>query len=504
MTSTVTVTPALSNRLAPLALACVLATFLAGCNLAPEHRTPAMPVPENIDATGQPDGVTLLAEQAGFDVANALPWVRSPELREVIALALTHNRDMRVAIENIERARAQYGITAASRWPSLNAQLQGSRSRSAAELSNNGQSQISQQITAQLAFTSYELDLWGRVRNLNEAALAQFLQSEENRRSVQIGLVAEVANAWLTLAADQARLQLARETLASREKAFELTRRMHELGSTSGLVLAQNQGTVETARGDVAAYTAQVQSDRNALNLLVGGPVPARLLPEGSAMQGDDAGSPTVLQNLPVPLPSTVLLARPDIRSAEHNLRAMAANIGAARAAMFPTISLTASIGTGSRELDGLFNTGNDTWSFVPLLRLPLFDGGAAQSGVRVAEANQRIAIAQYERTVQTAFREVADGLAARAQWQARLDAQTRVVEAAQKAFELSDARFRAGVDNYLSVLDAQRSLYAAQQTLISLRLAEQQNRVTLWKVLGGAEPAANEARVSAAPAQGD
>ena len=478
----------------PLLLACtLLATGLAGCNLAPEHRTPELPVPTAFTATGPAEAPALLADQGGLDVAQALQWVQSPSLREVIALALTHNRDLRVAVENIERAHAQYGITGASRWPSLNAQLQGSRSRSAAELSSSGQSQISQQITAQLGFTSYELDLWGRVRNLNEAALQQFLQSEENQRNVQIGLVADVASAWLTLAADQARLQLARDTLASREKAFELTSRMHSLGATSGLALAQSQATVETARGDVAAYSAQMQSTRNALSLLAGGTVPEALLPQADALGGDSANSPTTLQSLPVPLPSTVLLRRPDIRTAEHHLQAMTANIGAARAATFPTISLTASMGTGSRELDGLFGTGNDTWSFVPLLRLPLFDGGSAEAGVRVAQANQRIAIAQYEKAVQTAFREVADGLAARAQWQARLDAQTRMVEASQKAFDLSDARFRAGVDNYLSVLDAQRSLYAAQQTLISLRLAEQQNRVTLWKVLGGPESLSGE-----------
>jgi multidrug efflux system outer membrane protein len=489
-TSTPSVTPpGARTRTWPLLLGALIAG-LAGCNLAPEHRTPPLPVPAALTGNGEALGAPALeAEQAGLDMARALRWVRSAQLRDVLALALTHNRDLRVAIENIERARAQYGITSAGQWPTINAQLQGSRQRSAAELSNSGQSSISQQITAQLAFTSYELDLWGRVRNLNEAALQQFLQSEENRRSVQIGLIADVANAWLTLGADLARLQLARETLASREKSLALTREMHRLGATSGLTLAQSEAAVETARGDVAAFTAQVQADRNALALLVGGPVPERLLPTARTLagnEGDDVA--TALQDLPDPLPSTVLLQRPDIRAAEHNLRAMAANIGAARAALFPSISLTTSIGTGSRELDGLFATGNDTWSIVPLLRLPLFDGGSGQAGVRVAEANQRIALAQYEKAVQTAFREVADGLAARAQWSERLAAQARMVEASRKALALSEARFRAGVDNYLSVLDAQRSLYTAQQTLISLRLAEQQNRVTLWKVLGGAD----------------
>jgi NodT family efflux transporter outer membrane factor (OMF) lipoprotein len=302
---------------------------------------------------------------------------------------------------------------------------------------------------------------------------------------VQIGLVADVANGWLTLAADQARLQLARETLASREKAYELTRRMHQIGSTSGLVLAQNQTTVDTARGDVASFTSQVERDRNALQLLVGGPVPDALLP-GAATLRADARPAAALQPVPAPLPSSVLLVRPDIQAAENNLRAMEANIGAARAAMFPTISLTASLGSGSRELDGLFGGNSSTWSFIPLVRLPIFDAGRNRAGVQVAEANQRIAVAQYEKAVQTAFRETADVLADRAQWDERLAAQTSMVAATQKAFDLSEARFKAGVDNYLTVLDAQRSLYTAQQTLIGLRLSEQLNRVTLWKVLGG------------------
>lgn len=473
------------SRPLPLALACALAIGLAGCNLAPEHRTPALPVPDAIGTSG-PSTAPLLPIQSGIDVAHALQWIGSPQLRDVVALALTHNRDLRVAVENIERARAQYGIAEAGRWPSINAQLQGSRSRGAADLSSSGQSQVSQQITAQLGFTSYELDLWGRVRNLNEAALQQFLQSEENRRGVQIGLVADVANAWLTLAASQARLQLARDTLATREKSVQLINRMFQLGATSGLVVSQNLSTRDAAQGDVFLYEAEVQRSRNALHLLVGGLTPDELLPGHEQLTRDTALAP--LQPPPVPLPSSVLLGRPDIRSAEHHLRAMSANIGAARAAMFPAISLTANIGTGSRELDGLFNTGNDTWNFVPLVRLPIFDGGASQAAVRVAEASQRIAVAQYEKAVQTAFREAADALADREQWMLRVATQHSLMTAAQKTFDLSDARFKAGVDNYLSVLDAQRSLYAAQQALIGLRLAEQQNRVTLWKVLGGAE----------------
>jgi NodT family efflux transporter outer membrane factor (OMF) lipoprotein len=465
------------------AAAAALTALLSGCNLAPQHRTPGMPVP---DTVGSIATTPAQADEASLQAAAALGWVQSTQLREVIALALANNRDLRVAVESIERARAQYGITRADLLPSVTPQAHATRARTAAGMTSATQAaSVSTQYTAQLGFASYEIDLWGRVRNLSEAALQQFLQSEQNRRNVQIGLVADVANGWLTLAADQARLQLARETLASREKAYELTRRMHQIGSTSGLVLAQNQTTVDTARGDVASFTSQVERDRNALQLLVGGPVPDALLP-GAATLRADARPAAALQPVPAPLPSSVLLVRPDIQAAENNLRAMEANIGAARAAMFPTISLTASLGSGSRELDGLFGGNSSTWSFIPLVRLPIFDAGRNRAGVQVAEANQRIAVAQYEKAVQTAFRETADVLADRAQWDERLAAQTSMVAATQKAFDLSEARFKAGVDNYLTVLDAQRSLYTAQQTLIGLRLSEQLNRVTLWKVLGG------------------
>ena len=289
--------------------------------------------------------------------AQALQWLQSPQLRDVVALALSNNRDLRVAVENIEKARAQYGITRADLLPGITAQAQGNRTRSAADLTTTGRSTINEQYTAQLGFASYELDLWGRIRNLSEASLQQFLLSQENQRNVQISLVADVSNAWLTLAADQARLQLAKDTLDSRIKAFELTRKMYELGSTSGLVLAQNQTTVDTARGDVASYTSQVDRDRNALQLLVGGPVPAPLLPTAQTLMNgagngiESGGDVAALKAVPVPLPSTVLLKRPDVQAAERNLQAMNANIGAARAAMFPSITLTGSIGTGSSDL---------------------------------------------------------------------------------------------------------------------------------------------------------
>ena len=478
------------HNLRPVAAAALAAALLSACNLAPRYVQPALSVPDTVSATAaQP----IVANAAALDLAQAQAWIANAQLRQVVALALSHNRDLLVAVDNIEKARAQYGITRADLLPSINAQGQGTRSRSSADLSNNGQSSVSEQFTAQLGFTSYEIDFWGRIRNLSEAGLQTFLQSQANQRNVQIGLIADVSNAWLNLAADLARLELAKSTLESREQAYALTKRMFEIGSTSGLVLAQNLSTVETARGDVAAYTSQAQRSRNALALLVGGSVPVDLLPTATTLAVNTADN---LALLPVPeqLPSSVLLQRPDVQAAEHNLRAMNANIGAARAAMFPSITLTGSVGSGSRELDQLFGAGTSTWSFMPQIKLPIFDGGRLRAGVEVAKANERIALSQYEKAVQTAFKEVADALADRAQWGARLGAQNGMVQATQKAFELSQARFQAGVDNYLTVLDAQRSLYAAQQTLITLRLAEQTNRVTLWKALGGqeAEPIAS------------
>ncbi len=447
---------------------------LAGCmNLAPAYDTPAAPVPDTVSTDAAADPAVASAES--LSQAQALTWVQAPALQQVLALALSHNRDLKIAWANIEKARAQYGVQRADQLPTIAASGQASRSRTNAATSS--------QFSAQLGFTSYELDLWGRVRNLNDAALQQFLQTTVNQRSVEITLLADVANAWLTLAADQARLQLAQDTLSARRKAFELTQRMHALGATSGLVLAQNQTTVDSARADVAAYASQVEQGRNALQLLVGGPLPAALLPPPL----DNAMPPSAaLLALPTPLPSSLLLARPDILAAEHSLRAATANIGAARAALFPSISLTAAAGSASRELSGLFDSGSGVWSFAPQIRLPIFDGGRNRANVRIAEANQQLALAQYEKTVQTAFREVADALAERAHWSERLDAQSSLVAATQQALTLSQARFKAGADDYLSVLDAQRSLYAAQQTHITLRLAEQVNRITLYKVLGG------------------
>ncbi|MEY3871614.1 MAG: hypothetical protein RLZZ296_609 [Pseudomonadota bacterium] len=466
------------------------AVLLAGCaSLSPDYKRPALPVPSTLGNSATDSAA------AGSEVP-LLGWrdfAQGPQLPALIALALDNNRDLRVAVLSIERARALYGVQRANLFPTIAATGQGNRSRTPQDLNASGSAQVTSQFSAQLGLSSYELDFFGRVRNLNDVALQEYLRVTENQRSVQLTLVAEVSNAWLTLAADRQRLQLAQETLASREASYALTERIFALGGTSGLVLAQNQTTVDSARLDVANFTSMVARDRNALDALVGSSVPADLLPTSAApgpsgLLAIAAAKPvaSVLLAVPADLSSRVLLQRPDVAAAEFSLRGTYASIGAARAAFFPSISLTASVGTGSNALSGLFESGNGSWSFIPQIRLPIFDAGRNQSNLEVAEANQGIALAQYEKVVQTAFREVADAFADRATLAQRLAAQTSLLEATQRTFTLSDARFQAGVDNYLTVLDAQRSLYAAQQTLIGLQLAEQANRITLYKVLGG------------------
>ena len=470
----------------------IAALGLASCNLAPTHQRPPSSVPEHIvpaNASAPPTETAKSAESAQAAESADLPalalddWVQDERLHQVLRQALDDSRSLRQAVLNVERARALYGIAQANQLPGIGLTGQAARTQSAADLNSSGRSVTQNQFTVQLGITAFELDFWGRVRNLSEAALQQYLAQTETQHNLRLTLVGDVVQAWLNLAADQQRLRLAQDTLAAREKAFALTQRMHALGATSGLVLAQNQTTVDTARLDVAAYAAQVAKDRHALQLLAGGPVIDALLPG----PGDDLTRPlTAMRDAPAALPSSVLLRRPDIQAAEHQLRAMNANMGAARANFFPRISLTAAVGVGSRALSALFDSGNGTWSFAPGLALPLFDGGSRRANLRVAEVDQQLAANAYGLTVQTAFREVADALAERLSWAERLAAASALVAANQKALDLSTARFKAGTDNYLSVLDAQRTLYAAQQQLISLRLAEQLNRVALYKALGG------------------
>ena len=466
-----------------LALSAMASAVLAGCvNLAPEYTAPASPVPQALPSSGVEAPTPIDVSWRSFFV--------EPRLRGTIELALANNRDLRVAALNIERARAQYGIARASLFPTVEAGAGGSRSRTPGSLSTGGEARIGSQYSADLGLTSYEIDLFGRVRNLGESALQSYFQTEETRRSTQISLIASVATAWLQLAADEQRLLLARNTLESQRKSFDLVQRSHRLGAQSGLALAQAQSTVDSARADAAAFDSQVEQDRNALALLVGAMPPADLLPAAPA---SDTAAPADAARLLVPppdLPSSVLNRRPDVRAAEHALRASNADIGAARAAFFPRIALTASAGTASSTLSGLFAGGSQAWSFAPSISVPIFDGGANRANLRVAEAQQKIQIATYEKAVQTAFREVADALAATDTLRREEAARLALVERSRQALQLAQARYRAGVDDHLRYLDAQRSAFASESAWIEVSSQRQMALAGLFRVLGGGWPA--------------
>ena len=454
--------------------ALVAACILAGCtSLAPTYERPAAPVPSAFPnaSASNPGDATAIRWQDFFADAR---------LRSLIELALANNRDLRVAVLNIEQARATYRVQDAQRLPSLTANGSGSHARVPADLSSTGAEMVTHQYSANIGVSAYELDLFGRVRNLSAQALDQYLATEEARRTTHISLVAEVATAYLSWSADMARLALARETLRSQGESYDLTKARASKGYASELSLRQIQTSVDGARVDVARYTGQVAQDRNAMTLLLGAAVPDSLVPEPLSKQLD------ALPDVPVGLPSELLLRRPDLLQAEHQLKARTANIGVARAAFYPRISLTASAGSSSAELSNLFKSGSGAWSFVPQISLPIFDGGANKANLDSARAGRDIALAQYEKAIQTAFREVADALVQRVSVRDQLEAQRSLVEASEVALTLSDARYTRGIDGYLSVLDAQRSAYSARQALISTQLAQLSNGVTLYKALGG------------------
>lgn len=462
-----------------LTLILLASTAVGACTLAPKYERPTLPVAQTWS--------TPKAEPASSVTAADLDWRQvlvDPRLQGVVDLALKQNRDLRVAVLNIEKARATYGVQRANLFPAINGALGETRSRTPAAVSQTGQAIQTETYSATIGFTAYELDLFGRVRSLNQQALQSFFATEETARATRISLIAETANAWLTLAADQDRLALAKNTLATREESLALTRRQVDGGVGSLLDLRNAETLAENARSDVATYTAQVAQDRNALVLLAGGDVPADLLPSGGV------GAAKILADLPAGLPSDILARRPDVLSAEHSLQGANANIGAARAAFFPRISLTGSTGATSGDLGDLFKNGTGSWSFTPQISLPIFAGGANVAGLDSAKASRDIAVATYEKTVQTAFREVSDALSVRQTVSDRLAAQERLVSAATDSERLSRQRRDAGVDSALTLLDAQRTLYSAQQGLITARLDRATNLVTLYKTLGGGAPA--------------
>ena len=464
-----------------LCLPLVAFLFLAGCaTMAPHYEQPAPPVPAAWprgpaykDVTGKPVG------QAVADIRWQEFFV-DPQLRKLVSLALDNNRDLRVALLNIERSRAQYQIQRSDLFLKVDANAAASFQRLPADLSGTGQAMNVDQYNVGLGVSSYELDLFGRVRSLKDQALEQYLATEQAQRSVQISLVSQVAATYLTLAADQELLKLAKDTLTSQQSSYQLTKSRFEAGVSSALDLHQAQTSVDTARVDIARFTTFVAQDENALSLVVGSPVPAELLP---AALSDML---TALKDVAPGLPSDVLLRRPDILQAENLLKGANANIGAARAAFFPRITLVSSVGFGSDDLSGLFKSGSFAWSFAPRISLPIFDAGANRANLKVAEVDRDIAVAQYEKAIQTAFREVADALAQRGTIDEQVAAQQSLTDATSESYRLSQARYEKGVDSYLQVLDSQRSLYGAQQNMIGTRLSRLNNLVTLYKVLGG------------------
>jgi len=453
---------------------------LAGCTtMAPRYTRPDAPV-----TAGWPTGPAYKSSvaQAGDPEASDLKWNEffvNPQLRKLITLALANNRDLRVSALNVEKSRAQYRIQRSDLLPTINANAGGSVQRLPAEVSGTGQSMISRNYSLNLGLSTYELDFFGRIRSLKGQALEQFLASDQARRSIQISLVSEVANNYLTLAADRERLKLALDTLESQQSSYQLIRSRFSAGASSELDLHQAQTSVDSARVDVARFTTQVAQDENLLTLVAGAQIPAELLPTGFSAVG-------ALRELPAGVPSEVLQRRPDIMQAEHLLRSANANIGAARAAFFPRITLNTSIGTSSDQLTGLFSPGSLAWGLAPQLSLPIFDYGRNSAGLAMAERDRDIFVAQYEKAIQVAFREVADALAQNGTVAKQLEAQQSLTQATSESYRLSQIRYQSGMTSYLSVLDSQRSLYGAQQGLISVNLTRLSNLVTLYKVLGG------------------
>ena len=471
------------KRLLSLSLlsAGVLLMLSAGCSMIPTYQRPAAPVATDWPAFGA--AVANPASASTVPVAADIEWqsfFSDPQLRSLIDASLRNNRDLRVAVLNIEQARAQFQIRRADQFPSIGAAVSGSR---VPGRNSKGDSFISSTYTAGLAVTAYEIDFFGRVASLKEQALAQYLATEEGRKTTQIGLISNVANTYLSLLADEELLAITRQTLVTREESFRLSKLRFDNGVTSELELRQAESLSEAARVALAQQVRQRALNQNALTLLVGQPLTGELalLPDNKTL----ANTP-LMRDVPAGLPSDLLVRRPDIRQSEKLLIAANANIGAARAAFFPRISLTANIGSASSHLTDLFKSGSYGWSLAPQLLLPIFDAGRNTAGLGSANAGRDIAIAQYEKSIQNAFKEVADALAARATLGEQFRAQQAQVNAESTRFKLADLRYQNGISSYLDVLDAQRSLFSVQQSLVQTRLAQLQSQVTLYKTLGG------------------
>lgn len=462
----------------------VASLILGGCTLAPDYVRPEPPIQPQ-----WPQSAATSSLSSEAPLAAELDWQNffiDSKLRQVLTLALENNRDLRLAALNVERARGLYGIQRAELYPTLDASGGYTKQR-LAENSGFGRSFVVESYTANLGVTAWEIDFFGRIRSLKDQALETYFSSEEARRGAQISLLAEVARTYLALAADRENLQLAQKTLETQQQSYALIQKSFAIGYATELDLRQAQIPLETARLDLARFRQRVEQDKNALNLLAGSQVADPLLP-------DDLSSVRLPADFSAGLPSAVLLQRPDILAAEHQLKGAYAFLGAARAAFFPQISLTGALGSASGELTGLFGAGTKTWLFAPTLGLPIFDA-RIWAAHRVSQTDRDIALVQYERAIQTAFREVADALAVKATIDQQLTAQQALVATSAEVYRLAEQRYTHGLDNYLGVLDAQRTLFGARQALVSLRLAKVANQVQLFAVLGGG---ADQPRVAA------
>lgn len=454
---------------------------LSACNLAPKYVQPAAPVPPAL-----PQGTAYPALVPGDGAVDQMGWqafFTDPRLKATIAQALAENRDLRVTIANVERARALYRVQRAGQFPTIGANAGASVTHNSTAMAGTGSnfgSGTTESYNASASISAFELDLFGKQRNLTRAAFESYLASDEGRKSAQIALVAEVANAWLTYAATSDALAVARETLASQEQSLRVNARREANGVGTGLDVAQAQTQVDSARAAVADYETDLAQAKNALDLLAGAPLTADLLPTtlGTGEQ--------VLSSLPVGLESAVLLRRPDVLQAEHLLKAANADIGVARAAFFPSISLTGLLGLASQSLSSLFSGDAFRWSASGTASQTLFDFGGNAANLAASKASRDAAVASYEGAIQSAFREVADALARRGTIDAKVAAQTSLAANSAKAAAISQSRFNNGVASYLEPLDAQRTAYSARQALVAARLAKASNMVELYRSLGG------------------
>lgn len=463
----------------PLVLALSASILLAGCSLAPKYERPGQPVP------GQYPDLTQTTDDLTAPAAADLGWselFQDPQLRSLIDIALDNNRDLRIAVDRVEEARALYGIARSDRFPSvgIGANAQMTRSPEALRMGGPESESVSRTYMAGVGLTSFELDFFGRIKNLSEAAYQRYLATEQAQRTVHINLIAQVAEAYFRYRTARELGGLMQKTLASRQNTLDLVRARYDSGVASALDLHQAQAQLETVRADLAAIARMRSQSENALQLVLGTSIPDDLPP--AAIFGKDQ----LVQRIPAGLPSDLLERRPDVLAAENELLASNANIGAARAAFFPNISLTGLLGFASPQLGGLFSSGNRYWQYAPQINVPIFQGGSLRGNLALAEARNNIAVSEYERTIQIAFREVADALAGEATYAGQLDALRSLQDSGVQTVELATLRYETGIDSFLQVQTAEINLYATQRQLIQTGMESLLNRIELYKALGG------------------